>query len=483
MLFSSPVFILAFLPATLAGFYTLGRIAGPRAARLWLIGASLVFYGWWNPLHVLLLAGSILANFALARRIRTAPPAAARVWLALGIALDLGLLGWFKYAGLLARTAGLPDPGILLPLAISFFTFQQVMFLADSRAPDAPAPDLETYAAFVCFFPHLIAGPLVRPGEILPQLAAPALARPRAENIARGATIFLLGLAKKLVLADSFATFADPGFAAAAAGLHPSFFEAWYATLAYALQIYFDFSGYSDMAIGLALMLNIRFPINFNSPYKSCNISEFWRRWHITLSQFLRDYLYIPLGGSRRGQARRAFNLMIVMLLGGLWHGAAWTFMLWGGLHGLYLLIHAATPQRLRALLPAALAQALTLLAVLIAWVPFRAVDWAATRDMLRGLAGLNGVALPQLIVSLAPALRWIATPVPVLAHLGDARTLAFPEASLCLALGWAIALFAPPVHELTERQRLWAVTGGFAFTVQALFFAPAAVPFLYFRF
>ena len=218
----------------------------------------------------------------------------------------------------------------------------------------------------------------------MPQLMARNIAQPRAEHIAEGATIFLLGMAKKVVLADTFARYADVGFDAAAQGATLTFIEAWYAVAAYALQIYFDFSGYSDMAIGLARMLNVRFPLNFTSPYKAANIAEFWRCWHITLSRFLRDHVYIPLGGNRQGAARRDVNLMATMLLGGLWHGAAWNFMLWGGLHGGYLLIHRWFPWRL----PAPIGRILTLLAVVVAWVPFRAAGLHASLAMFRGMAG-----------------------------------------------------------------------------------------------
>ena len=259
--------------------------------------------------------------------------------------------------------------------------------------------------------------------------------------------------------------------------------EAWYAALAYALQIYFDFSGYSDMAIGLARMLNVRFPLNFASPYQARDIAEFWRRWHITLGGFLRDYLYIPLGGNRRGEALEAAAQPDADHAAcGLWHGAAWRFVLWGGLHGLFLVGHAALATR-RLRLPAPVAQALTLLAVVVAWVPFRAAGMATALAMLGGMAGLNGIALPQMIVQFLPALGMLARPVPLLPYLGDARTLSFPEVSACLLLGWGIVLALPHVHELSERARGWALTAGFAFTVQALFFAPHVAPFLYFRF
>ena len=409
MLFNSQPFVLGFMPLCLAGFFLLGRFAGPVWALRGLLGASLFFYGWWKPPFVLLLGGSILVNYALACRIRSAAaadrPTAARRWMIAGIAFDLGLLGWFKYAGFLLHTA-LPDAPalhIFLPLAISFFTFQQIMFLVGSARGECTDCDLLHYAAFVAFFPHLIAGPIVRPRDIIPQLSARAMVRPNADNIAAGLLLFLIGLAKKLVLGDTFGGFADIGFHAAAHGASLSFVEAWYAVLAYALQIYFDFSGYSDMAIGLARMLNVDFPANFASPYQSRNIAAFWRRWHITLGWFLRDYLYIPLGGSRCSPARRTVNLMTTMLLCGLWHGAAWRFVLWGGLHGVYLVVHRAW----RWHMPRIVAQSLTLFAVTIAWVPFRADGLHAAWSMLRGMAGLNGIALPQLIIrAAAPAGR-----------------------------------------------------------------------------
>ena len=488
MLFSSITFVLGFLPLALGGLFLLGRIVGGRAALAGLLVADLVFYGWWNPRYVPLLIGSVVVNYMLGQHLlrlaRRGRRRATRLWLLLGVGFNLALLAWFKYADFLLHVVA-PDHsalGIVLPLAISFFTFQQVMFLVDTARGTLPATGPLPYAAFVCFFPHLIAGPIVRPADILPQLQAPGLARPRADAIATGLTIFLLGLGKKLVLADTFGGFADVGFGAAAHGAHLTLAEAWCAVLAYALQIYFDFSGYSDMAIGLARTMNVRFPLNFDSPYQARTITEFWRRWHMSLSRFLRDYLYIPLGGNRHGEARRAVNLMLTMLLGGLWHGAAWTFVAWGGLHGVYLIVHRVWG-RLGGRLPGVVAQGLTLLAVVVAWVPFRADGLPATRAMLGGMAGLNGLALPRMVVDAWPALGVIARPVPVLLALGDARTLSLPEVGACLALGWGIVLLLPSVHALSERARGWALTAGFALTVQALFFAPHVAPFLYFRF
>jgi D-alanyl-lipoteichoic acid acyltransferase DltB (MBOAT superfamily) len=484
MLFNTPTFILAFLPLTILGFAVAGRWS-PRAALLILLLASLVFYAWWKPIFLPLLIGSILANYALVGVMRRSTQ--PRLWLVLGLIGNLGVLGWFKYAGLFADTGaallghGPVQLGIILPLGISFFTFQQVMFLVDSYRGEVPRCGMLDYACFVGFFAHLIAGPIVRPADIIPQFANHD-GRVHRANLVAGLEIFLIGLGKKIVLADSLARFADPGFRATMAGHSLTLVEAWFALLAYGAQIYFDFSGYSDMAIGLARMLGIAFPLNFRSPYQARDISDFWRRWNITLSMFLRDYLYIPLGGNRQGEGRRNANLMITMLLGGLWHGAAWSFALWGGLHGLYLIIHHQW-RRTGWPLHRSLAQAVTMLAVLLAWVPFRAGSLGSCAMMARGLIGLDGFALPTQVLRAVPALRLVATPVAVLPYLGAARTLSVVQGAALLTLAWVIILRMPDLHSLSLRGRNAALIAGFAFSVQALFFAPFARPFIYFQF
>ena len=343
----------------------------------------------------------------------------AKLLLASGIAVNLGLLGYFKYANFfvdnLNALAGSSHTleAIILPLAISFFTFQQITYLVDAWRGETREYRFLHYALFVTFFPQLIAGPIVHHREMLPQLARDTLYRLNAGHLAVGITIFALGLFKKVVLADGIAVYATPVFDAAEAGVTLTFFEAWGGALAYSLQLYFDFSGYSDMAIGLARMFGVRLPLNFNSPYKATSIIDFWRRWHITLSRFLRDYLYIPLGGSRKGEARRMVNLMITMLLGGLWHGAGWTFVLWGGLHGLYLMVNHGwrklfsvdEPSRLRRLF----GWALTMLVVVVAWVPFRAESLDGAMAVLGAMAGGNGLSLPeQLIGRLGSVEQWL---------------------------------------------------------------------------
>ncbi len=478
MLFNSKLFVLGFLPLALGGFLAVARF-GRLPALGWILACSLVFYAWWNPVFLVLLLGSIGVNFLLGRRLAAG---AGQGWLVAGLAFNFRLLGFFKYAGLLAASLGFAPPfgGVLLPLGISFFTFQQVMFLADTARGAVLLPPFLDYACFIAFFPHLIAGPIVRPGHILPQFLRLAPLRNIGARLEEGMEIFLLGLAKKLLLADGLARFADPGFAAAAGRHDPiTFIEAWVALLAYGAQIYFDFSGYSDMAVGLARLFGISFPQNFNRPYTATNVSDFWRRWNITLSAFLRDYLYTPLGGNRRGEGRRVANLMITMLLGGLWHGAAWRFLLWGGLHGVFLVVHGWWA-RLGLRLPKFCAWALTLLCVLLAWVPFRAPGFQAALDFYAGLCGAHGIALPAFYAGLLPGLGRFVHVVPVLPWLGDARTLSLSLACLLLALAWFVV---PEVFALGRRGRSAALVAGFGFCVQALLFAPAAVPFLYFQF
>jgi D-alanyl-lipoteichoic acid acyltransferase DltB (MBOAT superfamily) len=409
MLFNSYPFVFIFLPLVLLGFAALTRWATRRAVLGFLIVASLVFYAWWNWRLLPLIVFSILFNYALGTRLARrrsgpdGPEAKRRGWLTLGIAVNLGLLAYFKYRNFLVEAAGEAVgaewslPPLVLPLAISFFTFEQITYLVDAYRGETGEYDFPSYALFICFFPHLIAGPIVRFRDLVPQFSWRETFAVSAPNLTQGLLIFAIGLFKKVMIADTFSPWVAPIFDAAPA---VGFADAWGATLAFALQLYFDFSGYSDMAVGLALMLNVALPENFDSPYQARSISDFWRRWHMSLSSFLRDYLYIPLGGSRRGGPRRYVNLMVTMLLGGLWHGASWTFVLWGGLHGAYLVVnHLWRRTGLR--LPETLGWAVTLVAVLVGWVFFRAPSLARALVILHGMAGLNGLgwsALPYSI-------------------------------------------------------------------------------------
>ena len=420
MLFNSVEFIFAFLPLTLAVFWAMLRV-GNRPAAVWLLAASLFFYGWWSPRHVVLLLLSIAFNYGIGISLgRVADRGRRTLLLAVGIAVDLGLLAFFKYADFFLLTlSGLPGVdlaplGILLPIGISFYTFTQIAFLVDAWRGEAKEYDPVHYALFVSYFPHLIAGPILHHKEMMPQFKALLPARLTADDLAVGLTIFIIGLFKKVVLADSVAAFVPFAFAP---GLEPGLVAAWTGTLAYTLQLYFDFSGYSDMAVGLSRMFGVDLPLNFASPYKATSIIEFWRRWHMTLSRFLRDYLYIPLGGSRHGSGRRFGNLLATMLLGGLWHGAGWTFVLWGALHGVYLVanhlwraaktrlgLFRGESTRLRLLV----AGGVTFLAVVVAWVPFRAASLAQAGDVLAGMVGLNGVALPEGLESGSLGMAWV---------------------------------------------------------------------------
>lgn len=414
MLFNSYIFVLAFLPITLAVFLLLGAFTRQRLATAWLVGASLFFYGWWNPAYLSLIIPSMVLNFLLGLALANEQRQQKKLLLGLGIAANLALLGYFKYANFAVENINLllDKPielaPIVLPLAISFFTFQQIAYLVDAYRGEIREANFLNYGLFVTFFPQLIAGPIVHHKEMMPQFEN-GFSRFRQSNLAVGLTIFSIGLFKKVVIADGVAEFSTPVFQAASAGTPLTLLEAWFGALAYTFQLYFDFSGYSDMAIGLARLFGIRLPLNFFSPYKSRNIIEFWRRWHITLSRFLRDYLYIPLGGNRKGNARRHINLFVTMLLGGMWHGAGWTFIIWGGLHGLYLVLNhvwqrlCGQHQQLTRLLPRWTAYLLTFLAVVFAWVFFRANDLASALLISKAMLGLGAYPLS---IDIHPGIR-----------------------------------------------------------------------------
>ena len=477
MLFTTAAFIALFLPTVLIGYFLIGRRSQQWAAA-WLLAASVFFYGYWMPEFTLLLLASIAVNFTLSTRIGRAIGAgwgdAGRDrgwrWLALGVVFNLGLLGYFKYANFFvdnlnaALGADWNLGRVVLPLGISFYTFTQVAFLVDTWHGKVREVRPVYYGLFVTYFPHLVAGPVLHHAQMMPQFGDPSVYRFNAANFFGGVVIFCIGLFKKVVLADGIAPYADAVFVPADAGQQPGTGEAWLGTLAYTFQLYFDFSGYSDMAIGLSWMFNIRLPFNFDSPYKARSISEFWRSWHISLSNFLRDYLYIPLGGNKKGPVRRYINLGLTMVLGGLWHGASWSFVLWGALHGAYLMVNHGS----RALIVRAgwsdrlecsaafglLAWALTFMAAALAWVFFRAhtlegalrivqalvgaappvaehglMLWNAGLDAGVGavwcmLLGLLAVALPNSNAVGTRVLMWFAAFRPACIALGSAALL-----------------------------------------------------------
>jgi alginate O-acetyltransferase complex protein AlgI len=423
MLFNSYQFIFLFLPIVLIGYFVLGRV-GNRASVIWLALASLVFYSASNWQFVLLLLASIAFNYVIgllliAQRWRAAPRFAV---LTIGVAGDLLVLGYFKYAGFLAAnlnavfSTGL-TVDILLPVGISFYTFTQIAFLVDAYRGNVAGYALPHYALFVSYFPHLIAGPILHHKDMIPQFERAEARRPDPHLMLCGLIIFAIGLFKKTCLADGI----QPLVATAFGANTPSFDQAWIGALAYTFQLYFDFSGYSDMAIGISLMFGIFLPLNFHSPYKATSIIEFWRRWHMTLSQFLRNYLYIPLGGNRHGAALRYINLMITMVLGGLWHGAAWTFVTWGALHGAYLCVNHAwnrfgptvAPPYVRAVDIAGLI--LTFIAVVVAWVFFRADSLPSAIFVLSRMADPTDIVFghleiaQSLFIAIYAAIAWFA--------------------------------------------------------------------------
>jgi alginate O-acetyltransferase complex protein AlgI len=401
MLFNSYQFAFGFLPVVLTIFGILAAPSLRRATAAFLILSSLFFYGWWDWHYLFLFGFSILFNFGWSLLIvprQSHDPLRERrrrFLLGVGIVVNIALLGYFKYRAFVVGSvvwilhAHWRLHAVMLPLAVSFFTFEQITFLTSIYRGEPGARDFVSYCLFIAFFPHLIAGPIVRYEEIYPQLNRNTNFRLTAPNLAEGLMIFAIGLFKKVIIADTFRLIVNPLFDRVAL---ISFFDAWGGALAFALEIYFDFSGYSDMAIGLARMFGVRFPENFDSPYKARSVIEFWRRWHITLSFFLRDYLYIPLGGNRRGEFRRYLNLSATMLLGGLWHGANWTFVMWGALHGAFLSINHLWADSKRRL-PDAAAWALTFVGVTAAWVFFRAPTFARAGLFLAGMTGFNGFA------------------------------------------------------------------------------------------
>ncbi|WEQ60169.1 MBOAT family O-acyltransferase [Novacetimonas hansenii] len=388
MLFSTQGFLLLFLPVVLMLYYLCAPVRRVRQGVM--IAASVVFYGLWDWRFVPFLVGMTLLNWGLAclwGRTRD------RAWLLGGIVFNLCVLVFFKdanwLAGVLAAARGqVHNPwDIVLPLGLSFFVFQKISYLVDLMRGRAPVYGVVDFLEFVTFFPQLIAGPIVRHNEIVPQFAQSPRNGAMWENLSRGAMLLLIGLAKKAGLADTLAGLCDPVFALVAQGHMPTPGQAWLAALAYTLQIYFDFSGYSDMAIGMALMFGLRLPFNFDAPYRSVSIRDFWRRWHMTLSRFLRDYLYIPMGGNRCGAVRQGCNLGATMLLAGAWHGAGWTYLAWGGLHGGALAV-AHWWGRGGNRMPALAGWALTMLFIMLSWVIFRAPDMGAARMMLLAMAG-----------------------------------------------------------------------------------------------
>ena len=524
MLFNSAVYLFLFLPVVLLVFMRLARVGtrennGIEAQISWLVVASIFFYGSWNPVYIVLILASVVANFLIGRKVAGAGAASQKFWLLVGLCFNLGLLAYFKYAGFFIDNLNafgdwlIPMPNITLPLAISFFTFQQIAYLVDVARGDCKEYQFRHYSLFVLFFPQLIAGPIVHHKEMMPQFER---LRPRAEfwpDLAVGITIIAIGLFKKVVLADSFAELSDPIFTAAEQGKPISCIDSWVATFAFSLQIYFDFSGYSDLAIGSARLFGIKLPENFHSPYKATSIIEFWRRWHITLSRFLRDYLYIALGGNRDGRLKRYRNLFVTMLLGGLWHGAAWTFVIWGGLHGLFLCVNhgwrvLVDRLDLRAFFARRWLQplfvALTFVAVALAFTVFRAPDVDTAIAIIT-----SGFSIPGFIdtgVQAQPVLRGViaeSTLGQFFSAAGVAQgsyVVVYCLLLLAAAICWLLPNtqefmrgFEPVIRSVSSREvdsRLPAWRPGFAFAITTAILLSGGVlslssvaEFIYFQF
>lgn len=434
----------------------------------WLAVASLFFYGWWNPGYVVLLLFSIVFNYfsgmALCR-VTASEPRRRKALIIGAIAANLLLLGYYKYSNFFLTTAAgwlnftPPHAEIVLPLGISFFTFTQIAFLVDTYKGKVKEYNFVHYCLFVTYFPHLIAGPILHHAEMMPQFAQTSTYRLQAENVAVGLTIFFIGLFKKVVLADGISPYVAPLFALPGVGASPTFIEAWCAVLAYSLQLYFDFSGYSDMAIGLSRMFGVRLPLNFHSPYKSANIAELWNRWHMTLSRFLRDYVFVPLGGQRKSAWRRYASVMATMFLCGLWHGAGWTYIVFGILHGVYLCVNQWW-RMLRKRLgqnrkrPTRIGTAAAVLLTFVAWLVglafFRADSVPHALQIVSGMFGVYGFALPDHWLAKWGALgQWLA-----LGGVSFGNTRGLVGGGL---LNWIIILltivwFAPNTQQIMAR-------------------------------
>lgn len=398
MLFNSLEFIFFFLPVVFIVYFFLNKKRLIIAAKSWLVGSSLFFYSWWNIDYLPLILTSLFFNYAVGSSFgKNQSRISRKVILVIGITLNIGLLVYFKYSDFFITNINtlfnidIPMLKLSLPLAISFFTFQQIAYLVDAYKTETSEYDFLNYALFVTFFPQLIAGPIVHHKEMMPQFRQLRNKIINYRNIASGIFVFSIGLFKKIAIADTFATWATLGFD------HTetlTFFESWITSLSYTLQLYFDFSGYTDMAVGSALLFNISLPINFNSPYKALDIQDFWRRWHITLSRFLTQYIYIPLGGSRKGKGNTYIYILIVFLISGLWHGAGWTFIFWGFLHGVATIVNRYW-KSLNIKINKAFAWLITFNFVNTTWIFFRAKTWEDAIKVLKGMLGLNGLTIP----------------------------------------------------------------------------------------
>lgn len=511
MSFVDPLFLFLFLPLALAGYHFIipQQRDSPLLGTRFLAMVSALFYAYWDIRFLPVLLCSTFFNFRIAKTVEAAQGIKKKHLLVLALIFNISLLATFKYTAFVLQTIAatlhlsITAPAIILPLGISFFTFTQIAYMVDIYRGSVPEERFTSYFLFVTWFPHLIAGPILHHREMIPQFYATLRAPLQRDHLAIGLTWIGVGLLKKCVLADGMAKVATPFFQAASAGADPTWMAAWSGLLAYTLQLYFDFSGYCDMAIGLSFLFGIRMPLNFNSPYKAVSIIDFWNRWHMTLSRFLRDYLYIPLGGNRLGSGRQQVNILLVMVLGGLWHGAGWTFIVWGGLHGSYILINHMwrsfrfADTRLLHLIGAVL----TFLAVVFAWTFFRASDLPTALRIANGLLGINGMVIPAEWIKftfMADITQFLGMTVVQQADLPTLRSVA--SILLLLVIVW----WSPNSQQILTRTEAflghlsdhphgvlqwqpngaWAIVGGLTLAVGLfnVLFSPIG-EFLYFQF
>lgn len=481
MLFNSHIYIFIFLPIVFLLYFYIRKNLSATFSTSILVIASYVFYAYWNPKYIFLILGSIYLNYMIGGYIYKKK---SRNLLILGIILNVTPLIFYKYTNFiiinLNNLFGLEFEKleITLPLAISFFTFQQIAYLVDSYKKITLEYNLSSYSLFVSFFPQLIAGPIVHHKEMLPQFFDKKNINVNHVNIKKGLVLFTIGLFKKAVIADSFISIVSNGFDKNVA---LDFFEAWASTLSYTLQLYFDFSGYCDMAIGSAILFNIMIPENFNSPYKSKNIQEFWRNWHITLGKWLRDYIYIPLGGNKCSQYKKSFNLIVTFLIGGIWHGAGWNFLLWGAFHGIALVIHSAF-KKLKIKVNQLLSISLTFVFVHFAWVFFRSENFERSIEIIKSMIGFNGCMLPK---SIDKVLGTLTNPnlKPFLFNIrGD---LSSREIMGSIFIGLVIVFFCPNSKDLSNKVKsniMTAIITGALLAISTLFISRRS-EFLYFQF
>ena len=470
MLFNSFVFIFAFLPITFLVYFGLNKLRQYTLANAALVVASLYFYAFFNWSYLPIILSSIVVNYLVAWRMKVDDKQWLRkLWMIVGVAFNIGMIGYFKYFDFFIENVNIIFKtdftlrNILLPLGISFFTFQQVAFVVDSYRRKTELPKFLDYCNFVTFFPQLIAGPIVLPEEMLPQFEDRANRRINYENLFNGLFIFALGMCKKVLIADSIAVFANTGF-----DLMNTYTmaEAWLTSLSYSFQLYFDFSGYCDMAIGLGLMFNIKLPLNFNAPYRACDFQDFWRRWHMTLNRFLTQYLYIPLGGSRRGEVRTLVNIFIVFRVSGIWHGAGWTFIVWGILHGLTMMVNRLWKKH-GVTLPNWVAIPLTFFFVNIYWVFFRAESLSDAMLIVQSMFNNFNLNLTQDFTSNLPSI------------LPNSVNLMILFASFVLGV---VGKTAYQQMEIKGHYRWKSVATIVAFVMGCLFIS-RVVTFLYFNF